>query len=141
MKQKETIFYMQCAKNAGEMSHATRKKVGAVLVNPRTNDIISYSYNGTPTGFDNCCEIENVTKQEVLHAESNCLSKAAKTNKSSDGGYMFVTLSPCYECSKLIIQCGVKRVYYLEKYRNLTGISLLEKANIKVFCLNENCLY
>lgn len=132
MKQKEKLFYMQCAVNASKMSHAKRKKVGAILVDPVHNDIISYGYNGTPTGFDNRCEIDDVTKPETLHAESNVIAKAAKTNKSSDGGYLFITLSPCYECSKLIMQCGIKKVYYLEEYRDMSGPELLEKAKIKL---------
>jgi dCMP deaminase len=100
----------------------------------KDGSIISHGYNGTPHGFENICEDkvddELVTRKEVLHAESNAISKVAKSTNSSDGSTLYVTLSPCYECSKLIIQSGINRVVYKEQYRRSEGIDLLIKAGI-----------
>ena len=109
-------------------SHAKRKKVGAILV--KDNRIISIGYNGTPTGFKNKCEIKNKTKINVLHAESNCITKCAKSNENSNGAILYVTVSPCIECAKLIIQSGIVAVYFKEKYRKKSGLKLLKKAKI-----------
>jgi len=125
--------YMNVAVEIAELSYAQRKKVGCVIV--KDASIISMGYNGTPAGFDNKCEtIENgelVTRPEVLHAESNAIAKVAKSPNCSDDADLYVTLSPCFECSKLIIQSGIKRVFYRELYRINDGIKLLEKAGIQ----------
>ena len=160
--------YMKMAIAIGELSYAYRNKVGCIIVS-KNGQVISQGFNGTPTGYDNCCEdphcsckyvhgccytekpIETqmsvefcikkgqpcnyltlTTKPEVLHAESNAISKCAKWISSTDGATLYVTLSPCFECSKMIIQAGIKRVCYLEEYRDLTGIDFLKKNGIVV---------
>ena len=100
--------------------------------------IISDGYNGTPSGFENVCEENDVTKPYVLHAEANAITKIARSHTSSDGATLYVTASPCLECSKLIIQSGIKRVVYSEKYRLEDGIELLKRAGIEVIYLEEN---
>jgi dCMP deaminase len=122
--------YMDIASVISESSYSKRKKVGAILV--KDNRIISIGYNGTPSGFENSCEEDNVTKEEVLHAESNCISKCAKSNESSLNSDLYVTMSPCIECAKLIIQSGIKRVFYREKYIETKGLELLQKAKIEI---------
>ena len=127
--------YMDMAQRWGLLSTARRKKVGCLIVKGGT--IISDGYNGTPKGFDNNCETEGLgdtlyTKPEVLHAESNAITKLAKSTQSSDGATMYITISPCVDCSKLIIQSGISRVVYGELYRDDEGIKLLKKANIQV---------
>lgn len=156
--------YLQMAEIWATNSYARRSRVGALLV--KDNQIISDGYNGTPKGFDNCCEKEVecdvdwdefgsldggaaicatyknncsrcphhylVTKPEVLHAEANAITKVAKSNYSSDGSTLYVTLSPCFQCAKLIIQAGIKRVVYKEQYRDTDGLELLRKAGIEV---------
>lgn len=103
------------------------------------NMIISDGYNGTPSGFDNVCEDENgVTHPYVLHAEANAITKLARSSNNSDGSTLYVTASPCIECAKLIIQAGIKRVVYAEKYRLEDGINLLKRAGIEVIYLNIN---
>jgi dCMP deaminase len=120
-----------------ENSYCTRRKVGALVVKDRM--IISDGYNGTPTGFENICEDDNNTsKPYVLHAEANAITKLAKSANSSDGATMYVTASPCIECAKLIIQAGIKRVVYTEKYRLTDGIDLLERAGVTVDYLDLN---
>jgi dCMP deaminase len=126
--------YIEIAETISKHSKAERKKVGAVLV--KNNRIISIGYNGTPSGFDNTCEENGITKKEVIHAESNCITKCARSNESSDGSSLYVTLSPCMECSKLIIQSGIKEVFYKEEYRDTDGIKLLNKANINCIKIN-----
>lgn len=126
-------IYMNIAAEIAELSYAERKKVGAILV--KDGSIISHGYNGTPHGFDNSCEFINQhdeleTRPEVLHAESNAISKVAKSTNSSEGSTLYVTLSPCYQCSKLIIQSGIKRVVYREQYRLDDGLKLLLMAGI-----------
>lgn len=128
--------YLNMAEALAQLSHAERAKVGCLIVN-EGGQIVSQGYNGTPSGFDNCCEEEEdpghlVTKHEVLHAESNAISKCAKWGGSTDGATLYVTMSPCFECAKLIIQAGIKRVVYKELYRDASGIELLNKANIEV---------
>lgn len=126
--------YMEMAEVWAKNSKANRKKVGCLIV--KDNQIISDGYNGTPTGFDNACEdTKGETKREVLHAESNAIAKIAKSNYSSINSTLYTTLSPCYACSKLIIQCQIKRVVYKETYRNSIGLILLRKANIEVIRL------
>jgi len=130
--------YLKMARIWAQLSKARRKKVGCLIV--KDGAIISDGYNGTPRGFDNHCEFEPrnhldaelITKPEVLHAESNAITKLAKSTQSSDGATMYTTISPCVECSKLIIQSGIQRIVYQESYRNDDGIELLKKANIKV---------
>ena len=120
-----------------ENSYCERRKVGALVV--KNNMIISDGYNGTPTGFENVCEDENnVSKPYVLHAEANAITKLARSSNSSDGATLYVTASPCIECAKLIIQSGIKRVIYTEKYRLTDGIDLLERAGIEVIYLDLN---
>ncbi len=111
-------------------SYCKRRKVGALLVKDRM--IISDGYNGTPSGFENVCEEDGVTKPYVLHAEANAITKVAKSGNSSDGATLYVTASPCLECSKLIIQAGIKRVVYRDEYRLTDGIDLLRRAGIEV---------
>jgi len=121
--------YLKMARIWASNSYCIRKKVGALLVKDKM--IISDGYNGTPSGFENKCEDENdVTKTYVLHAEANAITKVAKSNNSSEGSTLYITTSPCMECSKLIIQAGIKRVVYEEKYRITDGLDLLKRANI-----------
>lgn len=137
-KQKELDKkYLRIAQIWAENSHAVRNKVGAILVKDKM--IISDGFNGTPCGFDNCCEDENNhTLPYVLHAESNALMKLVRTNgPNTDGATLYVTLSPCIECAKLIIQAGIKRVVYCEKYRMLDGIDLLKKAGIMLVYISK----
>jgi dCMP deaminase len=123
--------YLKMAAIWAQNSYCKRRKVGALLVKDKM--IISDGYNGTPSGFENVCEDEeNNTKPYVLHAEANAITKVAKSNNSSDGATLYVTSSPCLECSKLIIQAGIKRVVFTENYRIEDGINLLKKANIEV---------
>ena len=123
--------YMRMAIIWAENSYCTRRKVGALIVKDKM--IISDGYNGTPSGFENICEDENgLTKPYVLHAEANAITKIARSNNSSEGATMYVTASPCIECAKLIIQAGIKRVVYAEKYRLEDGLNLLKRANIEV---------
>ncbi|MDR0657614.1 MAG: dCMP deaminase family protein [Mediterranea sp.] len=115
-------------------SYCERRKVGALIVKDKM--IISDGYNGTPSGFENVCEDENnITKPYVLHAEANAITKIARSNNSSNGATMYVTAAPCIECAKLIIQAGIKRVVYSEKYRIEDGINLLKRAGIEVLYL------
>ena len=123
--------YLRMARIWAENSYCERRKVGALLVKDRT--IISDGFNGTPAGFENICEdADGVTKTYVLHAEANAITKVARSNNSSEGGTLYVSTSPCMECSKLIIQAGIKRVVFSELYRITDGLELLEKAGIEV---------
>ena len=123
--------YIRMARIWAENSYCTRRKVGALIVKDKM--IISDGYNGTPSGFENVCETEDgVTKPYVLHAEANAITKIAKSGNSSLGATLYVTASPCIECAKLIIQSGIKRVVYSEKYRLEDGIELLNRAGIEV---------
>lgn len=129
-------LYMRMARTWAENSYCVRRKVGALLVKDQM--IISDGYNGTPSGFENVCEDENnVSYPYVLHAEANAISKVARSNNSSDRATLYVTASPCLECSKLIIQAGIKRVVYGEEYRLMDGVNLLRKAGIEVVRLEE----
>ena len=120
------------------LSKASRKKVGCLIV--KDGMIISDGFNGTPRGFDNVCEetlgTELVTKSEVLHAESNAITKLAKSTQSSDGAIIYTTCSPCVQCAKLIIQAGIKRVIFDEVYKNDHGLKLLQKAGILTSSIN-----
>ena len=123
--------YLEIAGSWSHLSKAKRMQVGCLVV--RNNQIISDGYNGTPAGMDNECEDNNfVTKPEVLHAESNALMKLATSTQSSEGATVYITLSPCFECSKLLIQAKVKRVVFSEFYRINSGIDLLKRAGIIV---------
>ena len=123
--------YLEMAEVWAQNSYCKRRKVGALLVKDRM--IISDGYNGTPSGFENICEDENgVTKPYVLHAEANAITKVAKSGNSSEGATLYVTASPCLECSKLIIQSGIKRVVYRDAYRLQDGVELLRRAGIEV---------
>ena len=122
--------YLEMAEIWAQNSYCKRRKVGALLVKDRM--IISDGYNGTPSGFENVCEEDGVTKPYVLHAEANAITKVAKSGNSSDGATLYVTASPCLECSKLIIQSGIKRVVYRDEYRLTDGIDLLRRAGIEV---------
>lgn len=170
------IVYMKVAKNISELSYSKRSKVGCIIVS-EDGQIVSQGYNGTPTGFDNCCEIPHcscqyvkgcavtekpineqlnvnycstilygkpcqyltlITKPEVLHAESNAISKCSKYFSSTLNTTMYITLSPCIDCAKLIIQSGIKRVVFDELYRNSDGLELLKKSSIIVEQLIKN---
>ena len=170
-QQKYDEIYMKIAKSISELSYANRNKVGCVIVSA-DGQLISQGFNGTPSGYDNCCEnkVYNyipgkdckrpdscakgkdgtckgcllseqskeytlVTKREVLHAESNAISKCAKWHSSTEGATLYVTLSPCFECAKMIIQSGIKRVCYEELYRDSAGLDFLKQNNIEVKCV------
>ena len=128
--------YINMAQELSTLSKAERAKVGTIIV--KDNQIIAEGYNGTPIGFDNRCEYyDHVghwhTKPEVLHAESNAITKLARSTQSSCGATLYTTLSPCFDCAKLIVQAGIKRVVYKEPYRYAdSGLALLDKANIQV---------
>lgn len=123
--------YIRMASIWAENSYCIRRKVGALIVKDKM--IISDGYNGTPSGFENICEDENnITKPYVLHAEANAITKIARSNNSSDGATLYVTAAPCIECAKLIIQAGIKRVVYSEKYRLEDGLDLLKRAGINI---------
>lgn len=122
--------YLRMAQIWSENSYCVRRKVGALIV--RDNMIISDGYNGTPSGFPNICEENDITFPYVLHAEANAITKVARSNNSSEGGTLYVTASPCMECSKLIIQSGIRRVVFSDLYRIQDGIELLRRAGIEV---------
>jgi dCMP deaminase len=123
--------YLRIAKEWGRLSYCKRKQVGAIIVKDRM--IISDGYNGTPSGFENCCEDEEgLTKWYVLHAEANAILKVAGSTQSCEGATLYITLSPCKECSKLIHQSGIKRVVYLEGYKDDSGLDFLRKAGVQV---------
>ena len=146
MKEKFKRAYMQTAKTFAELSSARRLQVGAIVV--KDDRIISIGYNGMPAGWDNDCEDETVelysgyegaihrtvlnTKPEVLHAESNCIAKLAKSNESGLGADLFVTHAPCLQCAKLIYQSGISCVYYGQQYRDDSGLAFLEKSGVKL---------
>ena len=134
-QEKYDLAYLAMAKRWGQLSHCTRKKVGALIVKDRM--IISDGYNGTPTGFENPCEDEeNYTKWYVLHAEANAILKVASSTQSCKGATLYLTLSPCRECSKLIHQSGIKRVVYERPYKDTTGLEFLTKAGVEVVQLD-----
>lgn len=124
------LQYLRMARIWAENSYCKRRQVGALVVKDKM--IISDGYNGTPSGFENICEENDITKPYVLHAEANAITKLARSSNNSDGSTLYVTASPCIECAKLIIQAGIKRVVYAEKYRLNDGIQLMERAGIKV---------
>ena len=123
--------YMKMAQTWGELSHCERKKVGALIVKDRM--IISDGYNGTPSGFENECEDEeHYTKWYVLHAEANAIMKVAASTQSCAGATLYITLSPCQQCSKLIHQAGIVRVVYGQTYKDTTGLEFLQKAGVEL---------
>ena len=138
MSEKQKLLdqrYLKMADIWAQNSYCKRRQVGAIIV--KNKMIISDGYNGTPSGFENICEDENnKTKPYVLHAEANAITKVAKSNNSSEGSTLYVTSSPCLECSKLIIQAGIKRVVFTESYRLEDGINLLKRAHIEVEQVN-----
>jgi dCMP deaminase len=117
--------FINIAKETSTLSHCVRSKVGAVLV--KDGNIISFGYNGAPSGMDNSCEKDDVTLPHIIHAEVNAILKAAKTGNSVDGSTLYLTLSPCLDCSKLILQSGIKKVVYLNEYRSTQGIDFLSQ--------------
>jgi len=131
---KDNAMYMRIAQLAAERSYAVRLKVGCVIV--KNHSIISFGWNGMPTGYDNCCEIEVdgklVTRPEVQHAELNAIAKLAQNGYSSAGASIFITHSPCINCALLIQKCGITHVYYHEVYRDEAGLNFLRKAGIEV---------
>ncbi len=128
---KYDIAYLKMAQEWSKLSYCERKQVGALIVKGRM--IISDGYNGTPTGFENICEDEeNYTKWYVLHAEANAIMKVAASTQSCQGATLYITLSPCRECSKLIHQAGIKRVVYAQAYKDTSGLTFLEKAGVSL---------
>ena len=125
------IAYLKMAKEWSKLSHCKRKQVGSLIVKDKM--IISDGYNGTPTGFENFCEDEDgYTKWYVLHAEANAIAKVSGSTQSTKGSTLYITLSPCRECSKLIFQSGITRVVYSKKYKDLSGVEFLIKSGVKV---------
>lgn len=128
--------YLRMALSWSELSHCERKQVGAIIV--KDDMIISDGYNGTPSGFDNCCENEiGETHWYVLHAEANAILKVAKSTHNCNGGTLYLTLSPCKDCSKLVLQAGIKRVVYNKGYKDSSGIDFLISAGIEVVLIEN----
>lgn len=141
MKKKFVDYFMQIADLTSKLSYAKRLQVGAVIV--KGNQIIGTGYNGMPTGWENNCEhaLEDgslKTKPEVLHAESNALTKVARSTESSEGATLFCTHAPCIECAKLIYQAGISTVYFKEHYRDDSGLKFLNQGNINVHQYNDS---
>jgi dCMP deaminase len=131
MNNKKIQMYNQIAQIVAQQSHCVRKKVGALLVSSEGNNILSYAYNGSPSGFDNCCEDhDGLTKSTTIHAELNAIAKAAKLGHSTKDSILFVTLSPCVNCAVLLLQSGISEIYYSEAYKDLTGLELLSASGI-----------
>ena len=138
-KQRYHRTYLKLAKEWSKLSHAKRMQVGAIMV--KDGMIISDGYNGTPSGFENCCEDENgKTKWYVLHAEANAILKTAKSTHNCSQGTLYLTMSPCKDCSKLIHQAGIIRLVYLNKYSDASGIKFLKKAGVEVVQFDKNKL-
>ena len=130
-QKKYDIAYLKIAREWGKLSYCKRRQVGAIIV--KNNMIISDGYNGTPSGHDNICEDENnYTKWYVLHAEANAITKVSASTQSSEGSTLYVTLSPCRDCSKLIHQAKIKRVVYNEQYKDTSGLEFLQNAGVEV---------
>lgn len=133
------IKYLQITNIWASNSYCVRKKVGAIIV--KDNSIISDGYNGTPFGFENECELDNSeTKWYVLHAETNAITKLARSTQSSDGSTLYVSTSPCKECSKLIIQSGIKRVVFNDFYRDISSFEILIRSNIELLWVSKELL-
>jgi len=134
-QRKYDLAYLKMAKEWGKLSYCKRKQVGALIVKDKM--IISDGYNGTPTGFENKCEdTEDQTKWYVLHAEANAILKVASSTQSCKGATLYITMSPCRECSKLIHQSGIKRVVYVDAYKDDEGLLFLEKAGVEIVHIN-----
>ena len=130
------IAYLRMAREWGKLSYCKRKQVGAIIVKDKM--IISDGYNGTPTGFENICEDEEgATKWYVLHAEANAILKVASSTQSCKGATLYITLSPCKDCSKLIHQAGINRVVFINAYKDLEGVKFLEKAGVEIVHISE----
>ncbi|MBQ8746171.1 MAG: dCMP deaminase family protein [Rikenellaceae bacterium] len=127
--------YMRMARIWAENSYCVRRKVGALIVKDKM--IISDGYNGTPSGFENVCEEDGVTKPYILHAEANAITKVAKSANNCDGATLYITAAPCIECSKLIIQAGIRRVVYADAYRSDEGLALLRRVGIDIAQVEE----
>ena len=131
--------YLRMALEWSKLSHCKRKKVGAIIVKERM--IISDGYNGTPSGFDNCCEdLNGETYWYVLHAEANAILKTARSTHDCKNATLYLTMSPCKECSKLIHQCGIKRLVYIDQYKDISGLEFLSEAGVEVLQLAYNDL-
>lgn len=136
MHNKYDVAYLKMALEWARLSYCKRKQVGALIVKDRT--IISDGYNGTPSGFENCCEDENnKTKWYVLHAEANAILKISRSTQSCEGATLYLTLSPCKECSKLIFQSGIKRVVYIQDYPDNEGLVFLESAGVETLKISQ----
>ncbi len=136
-QRKYDLAYLKMAAEWAKLSYCKRRQVGALIVKDKM--IISDGYNGTPTGFENFCEDEkNYTKWYVLHAEANAILKVASSTQSCKGATLYITMSPCKECSKLIHQAGIKRLVYANAYKDDSGLSFLKKAGIELVHINEN---
>lgn len=128
--------YLRMAKEWSQLSHCTRKQVGALLV--KDGMIVSDGYNGTPGGFPNACEDDNGdTKWHVLHAEANAILKVARSTNNAQGCTLYITLSPCRDCSKLILQAGIKRLVYVTQYKDTTGLEFLQEAGVEVVQMSD----
>ncbi len=128
--------YLRLAKSWANLSHCVRKKVGAIIV--KDGMIISDGFNGTPSGFDNSCEnVQGETHWYVLHAEANAILKVAKSSNNCKGSTLYVTLSPCKDCSKLILQAGIKRVVYQNAYKDVSGLEFLKGANVELMQISD----
>ena len=133
------LAYLKMAKEWAKLSYCERKKVGALIVKDRM--IISDGYNGTPSGEENCCEDDGgTTHWYVLHAEANAILKLASSTQSAKGATLYLTLSPCKECSKLILQSGIKRLVYIDQYSDTEGLKFLENAQVEVLQIKEENL-
>ena len=136
MHNKYDVAYLKMALEWAKLSYCKRKQVGALIVKDRT--IISDGYNGTPSGFENCCEDENnKTKWYVLHAEANAILKISRSTQSCEGATLYLTLSPCKECSKLIFQSGIKRVVYIQDYPDPEGLVFLKDAGVETLKISQ----
>lgn len=131
--------YLRMTLEWAKLSHCKKKQVGALIV--KNKMIISDGYNGTPSGFNNCCEDENQkTYWYVLHAEANAILKTASSNHSCSGATLYLTMSPCRECSKLILQSGIKRLVYIDKYKDSSGLNFLKEAGVNILQFNKSKL-
>ena len=136
MYNKYDVAYLKMALEWAKLSYCKRKQVGALIVKDRT--IISDGYNGTPSGVENCCEDENnQTKWYVLHAEANAILKISRSTQSCEGATLYLTLSPCKECSKLIFQSGIKRVVYIQDYSDNEGLAFLKDAGVEILKISK----
>ena len=136
MHNKYDVAYLKMALEWAKLSYCKRKQVGALIVKDRT--IISDGYNGTPSGFENCCEDENnKTKWYVLHAEANAILKISRSTQSCEGATLYLTISPCKECSKLIFQSGIKRVVYIQDYSDNEGLVFLKDAGVEILKISK----